>query len=410
MTWEAQEPPSDFAERVTATAVREQRVATRRRLAVAVGGIALAAAAAIALVVVGRPTPAHGEATAGERRVEVALGTRGVAVLEPGAHIVWHGDTVEQDRGDVFYRVEPGATFSVHTPLASARVLGTCFRVSYETKESLMKRRDFGAGALGAVAATLVVIGVYEGKVAVSHGSEAVTVGAGESAVADAKGVRPARPGAPVAAAAATNPKDEAALRQRLAALEQEKATLEHELSAANDAVGKSPYDLSADDWAKLAEQGAFKYQLPCFREGGFRPSAEQLAHLGLAAKDADAIQAAYRSSNQRFVTTMRTICATPGQKPDDVDMGTCMQSLFQGLYGQGSEGARTTFTGIAEIRAGKRPEPPAAQLSPQQKMLMFFSGELKNFEGELAKTFGAEDAHRIAFADDLCFDANTLH
>jgi len=412
MSWDAQEPPPDFAERVTALAVREQKVAMRRRIAIGAGALALAAAATIALVVTRRGDElARGEATASERRIEVAIaGGRAVAVLEPGARIAWRGTTIEQSAGDVFYRVEPGAPFEVQTPLATARVLGTCFRVSVDDNEEMkMKRRDFGAGALGAVAATLVVIGVYEGKVAVSHGGPAVTVGAGEQAVADAHGVRPGA--APVAARpSAGTPKDEAALRARLAALEDEKTTLERELKAANDAVGKSPFDLSADDWKKLAEQGAFKYQLPCYREGGFRPTPEQLVNLGLAAKDGEIIQAAYKRSNQRFATAMRTICAAPGQRPDDVDMGECMQSLFQGLYAKGTESARSVFTQIAEVRAGMRPEPKSEQLSPQHRMLLFFSSELGTFEGELAKTYGAEEAHRLAYADDLCFDANSLH
>jgi hypothetical protein len=33
----------------------------------------------------------------------------------------------------------------------------------------------------------------------------------------------------------------------------------------------------------------------------------------------------------------------------------------------------------------------------------------MKGFETELTQTFGADEAHRIAYADDLCFTANTM-
>ena len=58
---------------------------------------------------------AAGDVTADARR-EVRVGTRAIAVLEAGAHVKWHGDDIEQTGGDVFWRVEPGARFTVHPP------------------------------------------------------------------------------------------------------------------------------------------------------------------------------------------------------------------------------------------------------------------------------------------------------
>src|SRR5262245_30539627 len=102
--WEAQEPPPDFAEHVLGRALREHGQRSRRWFAI--GGIALAAAAAVALVVATRASsssgPGHGDVRTAER-AEVRIGSRAVAVMEPGAHITWRGDTVEQDAGDVFY-------------------------------------------------------------------------------------------------------------------------------------------------------------------------------------------------------------------------------------------------------------------------------------------------------------------
>jgi len=407
--WEAQEPSADFAGRVVAAAKREARPGRARSYVI---GGAIVAAAAAALIVVanrsGESAPSRGDVTASER-VEVSIGNRAVAVLEPGAHVHWQGDRVEQDRGDVFYRVDRGAPFHVDTPRAEATVLGTSFRISVNEQENVMKRRDVATGAIGAVAAAVVVVGVYEGKVRVSHAEQAVTLRAGESAVADERGVRVGG----VAVAKPTDPsgtgsaRTEAQLRQELADLKAREAQLEQELTTAYDAVGKSAYDLTPEDWAKLAERGEFKYQYPCFQKGGFRPSEEQLAKLGLEPSAADAIQKAYVSSSKRFLDEMRPICAqVTGKTGDEVDLSDCIPKLFQAIY-TGSGGFKAVFKQVDEIRAGKRPEADAT--TPEMKMLLVFSGGMAPFEAELAKTFGADEAHRLAYSDELCFQAQSL-
>jgi hypothetical protein len=406
-SWPAQQPPAKFAEQVVAAAMREHRASSRRRYLAAGAAIVVVAAAGVALFVGTRTATSTGEARA-DKRIEVAIGSRAVAVLEAGAHISWNGDTVVQDVGDVFYRVEPGSRFEVHTPMANAAVLGTCFRISVNDKETNMNRRDVIAGAVGAIAATAVVIGVYEGKVAVSHGKDSVTVSAGETAVADSRGVRPGTPPTKIAARTDDGSAHTAAeLRERLGALEKEKAALEQELADAHEAGAKSQYDMTPDDWAKLAEQGAFKYQVPCYREGGFKPSADQIAKLGLAAKDADAIQSAYLNANKRFGLQMQQLCteANFGSTPDDI--GPCIGKMFQAIYGQGPDAARALYSQTDEILAGKRPKP--ADGSPQSRMLLMFANQMAPFEAELAQTFGADEAHRIAYSDDLCWTANSV-
>jgi hypothetical protein len=407
--WDVDEPSPEFAGRVVAAAMRESRTRPTRRYAIG-GAIVAAAIAAITLFTLwprGERAPARGDVTA-TARIEVPIGDRGIAVLEPGAHVRWEGDRVEQARGDVFYRVERGATFTVKTPAADVQVLGTCFRISIKP-ETNMKRRDVAAGAIGAVAAAMVVIGVYEGKVRVSHAEQAVTVGAGESVVADGTNVRPGRSiaTAPTALDTAGSARSETQVRARLAELEQEKALLESELTAAYDAVGKSRYDLDPEDWAKLAERGELRYQYPCFQKGGFRPTEEQLQKLGLPPDAADTIQKAYASSNDRFFGDMRPICAEVLGKPTtESDVSGCLQKLFMNIYG-GPDGAKATFKQVAEIRAGKRS--PADATTPEMRMLLVFTGGMAPFEAELAKAFGADEAHRLAYSDELCFQAQSL-
>jgi hypothetical protein len=403
--WEVDEPAPEFAGRVVSAALRDTRPRPLRRYVI---GAALAAIAATTLFVLWRRgnAPTHGDVTAVER-MEVSIGDRAVAVLEPGAHLRWQGDRVEQASGDVFYRVERGATFTVITPTADARVLGTCFRISIQ-QETDMKRRDIAAGALGAVAAAVVVIGVYEGVVRVSHAEQAVTLRAGESATADRTGVRAGTIAAKPVEVASGSARSETELRARLAELEKEKALLDSELTAAYDAVGKDPYDLSADDWAKLAEKGEFKYQYPCFQKGGFRPTETQLQKLGLPADAADTIQKAYASSNQRFFDGMKPICTELIGKPTtDSEMSGCIQKLFETIYRGGPSSSKPVFKQVAEIRAGKRD--PSEANTPEMKMLLVFSGGMGPFEADLAKAFGAEEAHRLAYSDDLCFQAQSL-
>ncbi|MGE0870236.1 MAG: hypothetical protein AB7P03_16850 [Kofleriaceae bacterium] len=406
--WEAQEPSASFVDRVVEAAVHQEARPRRRRYGV-LGAVVAAAAAAAVIFMVTRPSPVHGELRA-DRRIEVAIGSRAVAVLEPGAHVRWNGDVVEQDVGDVFYRVEPGSTFTVRTPRAETAVLGTCFRINV-MQEDAMKRRDVVTGAAGVIAGAAVVIGVYEGKVRVSRADQSITVGAGETAIADGRGVRAGGP--PVVTTArgdnSAGARTAANLREQLATLEQEKAALEQELIAANDQVGKSAYDLSPEDWATLAANGQFKYQFPCFHEGGFRPSDQQLARMGLRAQDGEAIQAAYRRANERFQASMAPICSElAGGQPTDEDMVGCIPQLFRMLYAQPG-GAKTTFTQVGEIRAGMRAEPPSQGMTPQMKMLLVFSGSMAPFEADLANTFGVDEAHRIAYSDELCFQAQSL-
>ncbi len=100
------------------------------------------------------------------------LGARGIAVLERGAHVAWNGDEVTQSAGDVFYRVERGGAFRVHTPSGDVQVLGTCFRVRVENEENgegAVNLRDLKVGAFGAALGAAAFVSVYEGKVAFSQ-------------------------------------------------------------------------------------------------------------------------------------------------------------------------------------------------------------------------------------------------
>jgi hypothetical protein len=189
--WKPQDPPADFAARVVATARAEGRGHGRPTSGKrALTGVLLVGtlAAGVAVAVHVRSASSHGDVAADGRR-EVRVGSRAVAVLERGAHVTWDGEAVTQSSGDVFWRVEPGSPLMVHAAGAEVTVKGTCFRVSVRGggDEDTMKARN---GIAGALAATVVVVGVYEGRVALSRERTSVELSAGEEGIADREGAR----------------------------------------------------------------------------------------------------------------------------------------------------------------------------------------------------------------------------
>jgi hypothetical protein len=434
--WEPQLPPSDFAERVLAR-VKPAPPARKPRAwgkiaAGTVGALAIAAAVAVGI---GR-APSHGEAIAKER-IEVSVGSRARAVLEPGAQVRWDGDDVTQPNGDVFYRVEPGARFIVHTPAGDVEVKGTCFTV----KVVDMQKRDIKSGAVGAALSALAFVAVYEGKVAVSHAGQRADLAAGESAQIGADGLSKSATGegskefdAKVAAAQADGDPTAAAnqnlvtqvgeYRKRLEAIAQQKtdlekklATTEKQLEAAREAGtaprSKHEFDLDADDWKELAKDGTIKARIPCLRDKTWMPSPESLQKLGLAPHDSSVLQNAYKKSNERLWNVIRPICAQSigsVEVADKLGAGNCQHVVLDVENKKDSEAVGEAMRQVGEIRAGLRPMPGAnEQVHPVVKMFLAVTGEGKLFENDLAEAWGPEEAHRIAFAEDgLCIGTST--
>jgi ferric-dicitrate binding protein FerR (iron transport regulator) len=462
--WEPQLPPSDFAERVlaqvraegksadaeaganasaNANAKRDARRGARRwRNATGIAGV-LALAAALAMRVSSMPD-AHGEAIAKDR-VEVSMGTRARAVLEPGAQVKWDGDDVVQDRGDVFYRVEPGARFRVHTPVGDVEVKGTCFAVkirsgsardgqSGKIEDTDMKMRDVKSGVVGAGLTAFAFVAVYEGKVAVSHASEHVDVGAGEGAQLgaggviknaalgageksfDAKAAANAAADAPLAQANENLVSQVNEYRSRLETIAAQKIELEQQLKKTEEKLAKSAdgaaprsrneYDLSRDDWAELAKEGRVNYRMPCLESSTLDQS--HLDKLGLSPQDVPAIKDAYQQSSDRLWKELRPMCATAlgvsNEIADKIGAEQCPHLIYEAAKKADPEAAAEAHTQAAEVRAGLRPEPgPNDKVNPVLKLFLLLTGANKSYEGELAKSFGPDEAHRLAFSDDMC-------
>ncbi len=422
--WEPDGPPPAFAERVLAGATSEKRRSRRVGWALVAGA---AAAAAIAIVVARRAPETSGDIAA-DRRVEVAVGPRAVAVLEPGAHIAWRGADVTQDRGGVFYRVERGAPFRVHTPAADATVHGTCFGVDVEAPDSEkdMQRRDLKSAGVGAALSAIAFVGVYEGKVAVAKNGRGVELSAGQTARADEYGVRRGGDFDPASGSSATSGDEPyvkanqnlvdqiAEYQRRLDALEAQKKSLSTRLADAQDKLAsasdgaappsKSPFDLSQDDWKRLADEGTLKYAVPCTHDpNGYTPGQDTLDKLGLAPQDANAIHDAYRRSTRRVWDVIRPLCAQElggsTAVADKLGADACVHVVLDLEEQRDGKAASEAMRQVAEIRAGERQTPgPGDAVNPVETIFLALTGESKSFENDLAQTLGPDDAHRVVF------------
>jgi hypothetical protein len=282
----ADEPPAGFAERVAGAWDEERttRPPRRRGFSIVVGALTLAAAAAMLLWLRLPPAAtATGDREVSER-TSFEVGRRATAVAEPGAALSWRVATdgtarVEQRAGDVFYRVEKGGPFVVSTTAGDVTVLGTCFRVEVQA----MDRKAVMAAGAGALAATTILVSVYEGRVLLANEHGRVEVAAGERGAAHG-GSTPSRSDAAEAAkklaalqaAAAPLPppaagasrdellKRDTAQREELAKLRAQVAALESSSIAPYDRKsGEAFFNPSKDELLAMAKECKLKWDSP---------------------------------------------------------------------------------------------------------------------------------------------------
>lgn len=287
--WDALEPPPDFVEQVLERALppvsgREPRPA-RRRWVVA---LALAAALLLGLGLAAR-WPSDGQVFA-TTQTAVALGHRGAAVAAVGAELDWQvgwaGDlAVSQSAGQVFYRIEPGGSFTLITPAGRITAAGACFTVEVSPMgRSVDWKRPLLAGFAGAALSAAVLVTVYEGRVDLSQAGATASVAPGERAAA-VEGQPPralsAEPGGPPAARVAALERENERLQAEVAALESavelKRAVPADpaELARLRTAVSDLERALAQEEVARAKEEGIaqpFPDDLPAdYRETGMR-------------------------------------------------------------------------------------------------------------------------------------------
>lgn len=440
--WPVDEPSPDFAQR---TAIRVARTRARRRQRTTAAALVAVAMVAAAVAVVFWPQllgSGSGSKTASGRET-ITLSRRATAVLEPGASVSWRGDSVDQPRGEVFYRVDGEKSFKVATPAGTVEVVGTCFRVQVGSGPAAggsdVKREVLSASG-GAVLAALAIVTVYEGKVQLSSAKERVTLGAGESGRLGPDGAKKLDPDELAAAQAAlkgdADPDkvdlsrandslagDIASLNRRLKGLEAEKAKLQRELLGAETELarrtdGKPPrdrneFDLDQEDWAGLAESGTIKYRVPCMKPDGWSPPADKLDALGLSPDDAESIRAAYQKSYERLWPGIEALCMQAIGKKDVVQAlgpDTCTHVVMDAERRKDAKGAIEAMRQLAELRAGTRAAvDPAVAEHPVYKLFSSLTSEMPRFESDLAQSFGPAEAKRLAYAEGMCGARSTF-
>lgn len=408
--WEPQAPRTDFSSRVVATLAAQQR---RRRMITAGASLSAIAAALFAVIALWpEPSPIVGALSAEERR-EQRLGERGVAVVEPGASLEWKissdGEAqITQERGDIFYRIEPGGPFVVKTPAGSVTVKGTCFRVEVEP----MKQAITG-GLVGAVLATTVAVTVYEGKVALANEKGGVALVAGEKATTQNNSApqkietppKKTEPGV-VSVVAIDEPSADitreellardATMRKQIASLQAKVQELEE-----SNKNPKHPID-NEDSWfepsQELLQQMAKECRLP-WDEPAFdsdQDLSEFAKEAELSQAEVEALKRAQEITMEGYTKEMRGLYleATGSQPSEDMSADAMIQEIQS--KSNRDDIAMANYL-ITQERAGNK-QPPAdlSKRPPIERALRLRSSLGNVFEKNLAELVGAERAHEI--------------
>jgi hypothetical protein len=298
-----------------------------------------------------------------------------------------------------------------------------------------MNAKDVRAGAVGALTTAAAFVAVYEGKVAVSHAAEAVTLSAGEGADVGAGGVRKAADvtaaesafdaatasagGDPAMRANESLVASMSDYRARLERMVVERRALEQQLADARarleaaDGGGKLPtLEVTPDDWKELAKTGTIRMRIPCQWKGGWWPSAKQLDALGLAPADARTIQDATNSLYESEWAAIRPLCAKIAG-PDIADklgLDGCPNFIFTYQKGANKEAAMEAMRRVSEMRAGllATPAPDDPTLSPVESVFLALTGQQSALEAELAQSFGPDEAHRLVTSSSFCGFSST--
>jgi hypothetical protein len=418
--WEAPLPPPGFADQVLARA----RVApAKRRRAIAYGLCAAAAAACVAIAFAAREeAPVRSGDLAATSRTTVGIGDRAVAVAEAGTSLSWRvaprgAATVEQGRGNAFYRVDPGAPFVVRTQAGEVRVRGTCFRV--EVEEMKAKTAGLTGVVAGAAVASAVFVTVYEGTViaASPHGERAVSAGeraemrpeqAPSISVAQTRSAaRPAplrREGAPAQSAATVGAAQAApAAAASATAQSAELAKLRQEVKALRAELARSPkrpdpvkmLDFSKEELEKMAEKCELRWDTPSFDDKNPSIGSSDAQALGLNDTERSAVNDVLRQAQQKMRADLRKLYVeVTGDEAGGVLSLWAMQSEI--VDKSSRQDLQLAFQRLARERAGLQ-TPPAdlSALSAVERLFRLLVSAGDNAEKAIGAQIGPDLARR---------------
>jgi len=326
--WTPLAPPADFTDRVLAARAAAVPTADaalgargrRRRWLVAAGAITATAAAALAVIVLRAPHRAAAGTLLADRRITAALGDRGLAVAEASSELTWRVDDsgaadVIQRSGNVFYRVERGGPFVVHTPAGDVRVTGTCFRIEVDAMNNTHKL--LLSGAAGAAIASAVLVTVYEGHVIAETRGARTELSAGAHATLSGDSTTVADPALTTLADDAHASREQLLVRTReqqaqLLQLRARVAQLEHGPAAAarsgedTDEPGRAWRDPSPERLAAWVATCHVRTDEPSLDR--FQPGSQPSADRDLAPGEAAAYDAAMTEMAKRWKDQVRSL------------------------------------------------------------------------------------------------------
>jgi hypothetical protein len=293
--------------------------------------------------------------------------------------------------------------------------------------EGPVNGRDVKAGVVGAAMTAAALVSAYEGKVAVSHARDTVTLTAGESARTDGSGVRRAgtdpvnvtTSNDPLAAANENLADQVRDYKRQLEAIEAQKGTTERQLADAQKKLAladhdaqsgppKNQFDLTQDDWKQLAANGEVRSRTPCpASDENALATPQNLAAEGLPESEIQPINAALQQSSQKIWDMLRPLCAKAlggnASIADVLGQATCQSVVFEAA--KKTEDTTEEMREVAEIRAGERPMPTdMASLGVVGQVLYTMSGESKTLEQQLAQAIGPDDARAFVYGDRGCW------
>jgi hypothetical protein len=168
----------------------------------------------------------------------------------------------------------------------------------------------------------------------------------------------------------------------------------------------RNPFDLGASDWAELAKVGTIKYRTPCFQADPWSPPPETLSALGLSTDDAATIRDAYDRSNTRLARSILPLCEQfTGSRDiaEHIGVNTCIHLINDLTHEKDDAAANEAMRQVGEVRSGERDAPAIDQQGPLMKMFLALTDEPRLFEEDMARSFGPDEAHRLAFSDGMC-------
>jgi hypothetical protein len=280
-------------------------------------------------------------------------------------------------------------------------------------------RRDLYSALIGGAVATAIIFGLDH---AIARSSpRGGGTGTPEPAATLAPAAGPVAPDGDERAwrSANTNLAEEVkSAQERLARNEAEKRDLQNELesltkrlAAAQGSGGPPPsainkFDLTQSDWKELAATGAVKAIFPCGFGHEFHLSPGQANALGLAPGDVSAVELAIINEEKRLAGVIQGSCAAVLGSADlarRLGPKVCNTVVLDSVNDTGPD-----MQLVADVRAGNVAMPAADKLDPLATVLLAQTEAQQAIQSDLERDFGAEDAHRIAFAPEtgLCSSA----